>query len=211
MNTQLPRFYPSGNLVVNTQMRAAQAQTTQNVQESRPENTKKTYESKQNEYRVWCDEKFDASDEGRYTVNGSKLHLFLHENVNSCKSKDLKAHIVEVREDNPTTLQLRTTAPMLHRSLKTIQAQIQSESSGLKETMQQLFTGLRDITSGLAPLSIILSVSGGPDFQMPIFTMNSETNIGESGSIQAIQFTNTPTQPIQSQQHQQQTIASPPL
>ncbi|OAD66730.1 hypothetical protein PHYBLDRAFT_152278 [Phycomyces blakesleeanus NRRL 1555(-)] len=135
MNTQFPRFYPSGNPVVDAQMRAAQAQTTQNVQESRPENTKKTI---------------------------LQLYDF---------------------------------------------AQIQSESSGLKETMQQLFTDLRDITFGRAPLNINLLVSGGPGFQTPIFIMNSEANTGGSGSVQAIQFTNTPPQPTQPQQHQQQTTA----
>ncbi|KAL0075063.1 hypothetical protein J3Q64DRAFT_1704244 [Phycomyces blakesleeanus] len=99
-----------------------------------------------------------------------------------------KPHIVEAREDDPTTLRLRTAAPMLHRSLETIQAQIQPESSGLKETMQQLFTDLRDITSGRAPLSINLSVSGGPGFQTPIFTMNSEANTGGSGSVNFILY-----------------------
>lgn len=80
MNTQFPRFYPSGNPQVDTEMRKAQALTILQVQKSRPTNTKSTYLPKQAEFRAWCDKKF-GKDEGRYTVNGSVLHLFLRKEV----------------------------------------------------------------------------------------------------------------------------------
>lgn len=82
MNTQFPRFYPSGNPQVDTEMREAQALTIRQVQESRPSNTSSSYLPKQVEFRAWCDKKFGTEDEARYTVNGSKLHLFLREEVN---------------------------------------------------------------------------------------------------------------------------------
>ncbi|OAD71925.1 hypothetical protein PHYBLDRAFT_146909 [Phycomyces blakesleeanus NRRL 1555(-)] len=56
----------------------AQVATSREAEVNRPENTKRSYASKQKEYRDWCDKTFPSIySENRYTVYGDKLHLFL--------------------------------------------------------------------------------------------------------------------------------------
>ncbi|KAG2191724.1 hypothetical protein INT47_007989 [Mucor saturninus] len=62
---------------------------------SRPENTKRAYEPKIEEYRRWCDSKFaHESLELRYIVNGEKAHFFLDDAVagRSNRSKRKRAN-----------------------------------------------------------------------------------------------------------------------
>lgn len=73
----------------NTDMHSARVQTELEMRQSiertnqarlnaRPENTKKAYEPKIEEFRKWCDIKFAHEPlEMRYIVTGEKAHFFL--------------------------------------------------------------------------------------------------------------------------------------
>lgn len=72
----------SSRVQTELEMRQSLEKTNQSQLNSRPENTKKAYEPKIEEYREWCDLKFShESLELRYIVNGEKAHFFLDDAV----------------------------------------------------------------------------------------------------------------------------------
>jgi hypothetical protein len=77
-------YFPpsSSSAAVDLQMAEAFAVSNKAVQDAMPKNTKKAYGSKINEFKSWCDIKFEHEPvQTRYTVFGQKAHLFLYEQV----------------------------------------------------------------------------------------------------------------------------------
>ena len=63
-------------------MRESMIEAHREAVESRTHNTKKTYVSKQAEYRAWYDKVCaNLSSKTRYIVYGEKMHLFLKQEV----------------------------------------------------------------------------------------------------------------------------------
>lgn len=79
-----PESSQSSSISANVRTIEAQALTSREAEKIRSENTKKSYLSKQKEYKQWCDSVFyETPAESRYTVYGDKLHLFLKDCVSS--------------------------------------------------------------------------------------------------------------------------------
>jgi hypothetical protein len=79
-----------GSAYTNVRMNEALAETSRQAEENRPENTKRNYRPKQDEYKQWCDTAFPDLPVGtRYTVYGDKLHLFMKDCVSLFKSNSL--------------------------------------------------------------------------------------------------------------------------
>ncbi|OAD75561.1 hypothetical protein PHYBLDRAFT_166795 [Phycomyces blakesleeanus NRRL 1555(-)] len=77
MNSNAPS-YSTATSDVNVRMMEVQVSTSCEAEVNRPENTKRSYASKQKEYKDWCDEAFSSIPlKNCYTVYGDKLHLFL--------------------------------------------------------------------------------------------------------------------------------------
>lgn len=57
-------------------------ETNEDYDRTAPVNTKRAYDPKIKEFKIWCDKKYSSLPaEQRYTVTGPKLHLFLKKEV----------------------------------------------------------------------------------------------------------------------------------
>ncbi|OAD75707.1 hypothetical protein PHYBLDRAFT_166935 [Phycomyces blakesleeanus NRRL 1555(-)] len=158
MNPNAPS-YSATTSDVNVRMMEVQVSTSREAEVNRPENTKRSYASKQKEYKDWCDEAFSSIPlKNRYTVYGDKLHLFLKDCVvNRTHRRDTGKTIKSVKafvetDVEPTDIFLQRALPLVARKL----ADMQNADSRFRRKVLREFGVLHqkidDLVSGRIPL-----------------------------------------------------------
>ncbi|OAD67773.1 hypothetical protein PHYBLDRAFT_174091 [Phycomyces blakesleeanus NRRL 1555(-)] len=158
MNPNAPS-YSAATSDVNVRMMEAQVSTSREAEVNRPENTKRSYASKQKEYKDWCDEAFLIIPlENCYTVYGDKLHLFLKDCVvNRTHRRDTGKTIKSVEafvetDVEPTDILLQRALPLMARKLIDMQ---NADSRFRREVLREfgvLHQKIDDLVSGRIPL-----------------------------------------------------------
>ncbi|OAD80986.1 hypothetical protein PHYBLDRAFT_161619 [Phycomyces blakesleeanus NRRL 1555(-)] len=143
--------HPAETPDIYARMIEAQASTSREAEANRPDNTKRSYASKQKEFREWCDEAFSSVlPEYRYTVVNRTSRRNTGKSIKY--STAISADAFVETDVEPTEVLLQRAMPLLYKKLE----DTQNEFNALRREMLTEFRAIQqkmdDLVSGRTSL-----------------------------------------------------------